>query len=161
MDAPALRWGFDQLQRLREGKEVDAAVSQAVLDNVVDLAQYRDGKFPALGLMRASYGSTTVEIDETLAARAMIARKKRAADTQPQWRAGVSKGNVFGQLRGVMDIEGEHHFYISPPTGPKQVECVFPETLRAKMADSLFKTVRARGYLHYSGSSPFPFLLEA
>lgn len=159
--AEALSWTFDQLNRIYDGRPVDAAVPQSCIDTVVDLAAVRAMRLPELGAMRASYGAATIAIDDTLEARALAVRAERVADDRPPWRPGVSRGSLFGQLRGVMDFEGERQFFILPPSGPSRVQCVFTEELRELMNKNLFKTVRAVGFLHYNGNSPFPVLLEA
>lgn len=159
--APAVTWSFNQLAALASGRGVDPAVTQGALDNVVDLAQARRDRLANVGLMQATFGSLAVKLDDALAERAIEARNKKAADVAPLWRSGVSEGSVFGELRGVMDFEGDHTFYIAPPTGPARIKCVFGQALRAKMQENLFKVVKAYGYLHYDGQSPFPHLLEA
>ena len=158
---PSIEWGFAQLERLRAGEDVDAAVTQPLMDNVIELARVREGRLPELGFLRANYRTHSIPLDATLGARAMAARALRVIDAKTPWRASVSYGTVMGELRGVMDLDGEHQFYIVPPTGPKRIACNFPEDLRAQMNESLFKTIRASGYLHYDGQSPFPRRLDA
>jgi hypothetical protein len=68
---------------------------------------------------------------------------------------------MFGELRGVMDFDGERQFFIIPPSGPSKVQCVFTEELRDKLGDNMFKVVRVAGFLHYDGNSPYPVLMEA
>lgn len=157
----ATSWGFNQLVRLRGGQTIDPRVSQGTLDSIIDLARFRESKFPELGVVQVVRGDQTLTIDEPLAAQAMLARTAKLEDKVRPWKTGVSHGSLFGELRGVMDFDGERQFFILPPSGPKQVQCTFPERLRAAMTEQLFKSVRAFGYLHYDGSSPFPTLLEA
>lgn len=157
----ALEWSFDQLDRIYNGQPVDLSIPQTALDSVVELASARAAKLPELGLLRAKYNGHIIEIDDVLASRAMALRSVRAADTLPPWRAGVSRGSLFGELRGIVDFEGERQFFIVPPSGPNRVQCVFSEDLRPAMVERLFKVVRARGFLHYDGNSPFPYMLDA
>lgn len=79
----------------------------------------------------------------------------------PPWRAGVSKGSLFGELRGVMDLDGERQFYIVPPSGPTRVQCTVSEELRPLVLENLFSVVRVAGFLHYDGTGPHPTLMEA
>ncbi|HVI32061.1 hypothetical protein [Phenylobacterium sp.] len=157
----AMAWTFEQFDRIYAGRPVDPAVPQTAIDTVVDLAAVRTARLPQLGLMRASFGQTVISIDKVLEARALAARAALVADDRPPWRPGVSRGSLFGELRGVMDFDGERQFFILPPSGPSRVQCVFTEDLRARVGDNLFKTVRAAGFLHYDGNSPYPVLLEA
>lgn len=157
----ALVWTFEQLDHLYEGRPLDPAVPQSAIDNVVDLAAVRAARLPELGLIRASYGPATLKIDAVLEARALAARAERIADDRPPWRPGVSRGSLFGELRGVMDFEGEREFFIIPPSGPAKVQCIFTEEIRDAMVANLFKTVKVRGMLRYDGNSPYPVLMEA
>lgn len=157
----ALDWTFDQLTKIYEGKPTDPGLPQAAIDTVIDLATYRRSRLPELGIVRAGYRGAVVPIDETLEKHAREARAERESDTRPPWRAGVSRGSLFGELRGVMDFEGERQFFVSPPSGPSRVQCVFTEELREQMVSHLFQTVRVKGFLHYAGGGPFPVLMEA
>lgn len=78
-----------------------------------------------------------------------------------EWQPGVSRGSLFGELRGVMDFDGERRFYVRPPSGASQVQCIFPEVMRALMNEHLFQVVRVFGFLRYDGRKPFPYLMEA
>jgi len=82
-------------------------------------------------------------------------------EEQMPWQPGVSRGSLFGELRGVMDFDGERRFYIRPPSGADQVQCIFPEEMRALMNEHLFQVVRVHGFLRYDGATPFPYLMEA
>lgn len=154
-------WGFKQLIELREGRPIDNNVSEGTLDNIINLARWREAKLPELGTIQVVYGDKSVTIDETLGAQAMLARSSKVAEKERPWTAGVSHGSVFGELLGVMDLDGAHKFYVVPPSGPKQVQCTFPENLREKVREYLFKTVRVRGLLHYDGDTPFPSRIDA
>ncbi len=158
---PALEWTFGELQKLYNGQPVDPDIPQEAIDNVVDLAGVRSAKLPTLGVMQAKFGAHIIRIDETLESRARALRTIQRVSTAAPWQAGISRGELFGELRGVMDFDGERRFYIVPPSGPLRVQCVFQEELRSKMQEHLFQTVRATGFLHYDGKSPFPHLLEA
>lgn len=157
----ATDWSFNQLVQLREGRPIDRRVSQKTLDNIVDLAKWRESKLPELGVVQIVHEATVLYVDESLAAQAMLARSKRREASVRPWKSGVSYGSLFGELRGVMDFDGERQFFIIPPSGPKKVQCTFPETLRDQMVEHLFRPVRVNGYLHYDGESPFPNRLEA
>ena len=74
---------------------------------------------------------------------------------------GVSRGEIFGELRGVVDFDGEREFYIVPPSGSSRILCIFQESLRAQVQSRLWTLVRVSGFLHYDGKGPFPHLLEA
>lgn len=158
---PPLRWTFDQLDRLYTGRPIDRRIPQPVIDNVIDLASARAARLPEIGLLRVSYGEHAIPIDQTLEDRARAARAQAQAETRPPWRPGVSRGRMFGELRGVMDFSGERQFYIMPPSGPERVQCVFTEELRHRINECLFNVVRVSGFLHYDGNSAFPYLLEA
>lgn len=158
---PAVSWTFEQLQKLGRGEAVDNSIPQAAIDNVIDLARIRVAKLPEVSVMRAEFDGQSINIDRALESFALALRAKHDVGSNTPWRAGVSKGSLFGELRGVMDFEGEKQFYIQPPSGPYRVQCVFSEELRSKMNDHLFKLVRAGGFLHYNDTSPHPFLLEA
>lgn len=157
----AMEWTFAQLGRIQRGDPVDSTISRAAIDTVVDLASFRAARLPELGVVRASYGSEVIEINETLEVRALAARAQQVGDERPPWRPGVSRGSMFGELRGVMDFDGERQFFIIPPSGPSKVQCVFTEELRDKLGDNMFKVVRVAGFLHYDGNSPYPVLMEA
>ena len=157
----SLRWCVDQLENIRNGGSVDRRVPESVLAAVINLADYKADKTAEIRMMQVELGATAVPLDRMLAGHAMVARAIVVEGKPMPWRAGVSYGSVFGELMGIMDIDGERKFYIRPPSGPSQVQCIFPETLRPQMVESLFKVVRASGYLHYDGQSAHPHLLEA
>jgi hypothetical protein len=156
----AIQWGVEQLERIREGNP-DPRVPESVLSNVVSLADYRTDKTSEIRLMRVEFRGRKIELDSVMSGNAMLARVAAVDANDRPWRAGVSRGSVFGALMGVMDIDGERKFYISPPSGPAQVQCVFPEALRPEMVKNLFGVVRATGLLHYDGKSAHPYLLDA
>lgn len=90
-----------------------------------------------------------------------VARSRQAKETPNRWKTGSAIGAVVGELKKVDDLESGHEFVIVPPVGASQVTCIFPENLRDRMGDFLFKTVRVEGVLHYAESSPFPQLVDA
>jgi hypothetical protein len=157
----ALAWTFDQLERIQRGAPVDERLPRAAIDNVVDLASARAARLPEVGIMRATYKGFAVAMDEQLASNALTLRAERKFEDRPPWRPGVSRGSLFGELRGVMDFDGERQFFLMPPTGPDRVQCVFTEELRAAMNEALFRVVRVHGFLHYDGATPYPHLMEA
>jgi hypothetical protein len=71
------------------------------------------------------------------------------------------QGTIFGELRGVTDIDGEREFFVRPPVGPVRVRCIFPEEMRPDMNRYLFKVVQLSGLLHYDGQSPHPNVVDA
>lgn len=159
--APAMTWAFEQIDRVQRGDAVDDSVPQTAIDNVIELAKHRGKGDRDFKNFRIEYETKVVSLDAGLETRAMALRATRRADVKPAWHRGVSKGSLFGELRGVMDFEGERRFYILPPSGPGQVECIFPENIREQMNAHLFKLVRVEGYLRYDGETPFPYLLDA
>lgn len=156
----AVRWTVDQLEQIRRG-QADPRVPESVLSNVVNLADYRTDAKAEISLIRAEMGERHVEIDGTLAGQALLARSAAKEAHKLPWRPGVSKGTVFGELRGVMDFDNSRQFYIIPPSGPERIQCVFPESLRQSMIDNLFGVVRVSGFLHFDGKSAHPQLIEA
>jgi hypothetical protein len=157
----AVRWSVDQLDRIRRGEAADRRIPESVLAQVVNLADYRTDKAAEIGAMSVVAGGHVVPLDGVLAGNAMAARASAVERAAAPWAAGVSEGSVFGELRGVVDMDGERQFYIAPPTGPSQIQCVFPEALREEMVANLFQVVRVVGMLHYNGRSAFPHLVDA
>lgn len=157
----AMEWTFSQLSKIQAGEAPDKSVPLAAIDNVIDLATYRPGKLPALSTIEARYKGVEIVANDDLANRAMSIRSQAAIDDSTPWHSGVSRGELFGELRGAIDFEGEREFFIVPPSGPSKVRCVFPEELRAEVQAKLWTLVRAAGFLQYDGKSPFPHLLNA
>jgi hypothetical protein len=157
----ALEWTFDQIKRIHAGEAIDPTVPREAIDNVIDLASARPAKLPELGVMRARFNGKVIDIDRVLHSRALAIRAQHEELGGVPWRAGMSRGSLIGHLRGVMDFDGERQFFIMPRSGPYRVQCIFPEELRAKMNEHLFQVVRVVGFLHYNGTSPHPYLLEA
>lgn len=161
-DADAsIAWTIGQFTRIQSGDGADVSVPQEALDNVIDLSRIREQKMPPLKGVRVEYGDISVSFDTRMEDNALILRTKRHIAPAEIWQAGVSKGSLFGELRGVMDINGERQFFITPPSGAERVQCIFPEDLRVQMNDHLFKVVRVYGYLRYDGRKPTPYLVEA
>jgi len=158
--AAVMEWSFDQLESIYEGRPIDAAIPQSVVDNIIELATPRVGKVPDLGLVRAEYGDRSVIIDSNLRDKALALRNRTRVSPLP-WKAGISRGALFGELRGVMDLDGERQFFIVPPSGPAKVQCIFPEEMRPDVLARLFTVARVSGFLHYGETGPFPVLLEA
>lgn len=159
--SPAMKWTFEQIERVQRGESVDESIPQRAIDNVVELAKHRLKGEADFKMLRIEYGAKAIAVDPTLEARALALRATRRAEAGPIWHRGVSRGSMFGELRGIMDLEGERRFYILPPSGPDQIECIFPEDMRDQMTAQLFKVVRITGYLRYDGTMPFPYLMEA
>jgi hypothetical protein len=157
----AMDWTVEQLVHIHDQGRADIAVPQSALDNVVELARFGDKRRAPLSGLRVEYRGRVVQFDQKMEANALVLRSARAIDTGTVWKAGVSKGSLFGELRGVMDMDGERQFYIVPPSGADRVLCIFPEEMRQQMIAHLFQLVRVNGYLRYDGATAFPYLVEA
>ncbi len=157
---PAYHWGFSQLSKIGLGGSPDPRIPPELLENVYDLAQVDPGG----GVIKtvAQFEESVIDFNGALAAAVRLRRTELvAAMPSPEWFAGVSKGAIVGELRGVTDIDGEREFFLCPPSGPKRVKCVFTEDMRPDMNRLLFKTVRIVGFLYHGGSTPYPTLVEA
>lgn len=157
----SLDWTFGQLQRIRHGDAVDNRVPQDALDNVVDLARVREQRLPTIRGVSIEFRKHTIVLDAQMESHALSLRASRQIETDKIWHAGISKGSLFGELRGVMDVNGERQFFITPPSGAERVQCVFPEEMRGLMNANLFQVVRVYGFLRYDGRRPTPYLMEA
>jgi hypothetical protein len=157
----AMRWTFEQFERIQRGETVDQSIPQKAIDNVIELSQHRTNIAADFKLLRVEYEQTKIAFDPLMEARALTLRETRRSEEPPIWQAGISRGSLFGELRGVMDFNGERKFYIRPPSGASQVQCIFPEEMRALMNEHLFQVVRVFGFLRYDGRKPFPYLMEA
>lgn len=161
-DADAsVAWSVDQLAKIHDSQTADMAVPQDALDNVVELSRIRQSKLPVLRGISLEYRGVVVSFDSKMEGNALVLRSTRKIATDNLWNAGVSKGSIFGELRGVMDIDGERQFYITPPSGADKIQCLFPEEMRKDMNDNLFKIVRVHGYLRFDGKRPTPVIVEA
>ena len=157
----AMTWTFQQFSKIQRGEMPDADVPQKAIDNVIDLSQHRTKASTDFKFLKLEYGAEKIAIDPLMESRAIAIRESRKAETATTWHQGISKGSLFGELRGVMDFDGERRFYIRPPSGASQVQCIFPEEMRTHMNERLFQLVRVFGFLRYDGTSPFPYLVEA
>ena len=159
LPSPAYSWAFDELSRLERSLEPDARLPVGLLDNIVDLAiNTTDGSITKLV---ASLGDNVIDFNYALARSARLKRDALLATMPaPDWFAGISKGEVQGELRGVTDLEGEKEFFLKHQRG-KQIKCIFTEEMRGEMNRLLFKTVRISGLLHYEGGTSHPTLMEA
>ena len=157
---PALAWTVDQFDRIYTGRPVDQTVPRSAIDAVVELADHAP-RSAGFRVVRVEYESKVIQFDDAMKARALSLRVEQRVEERTTWHAGISKGSLFGELRGVMDIDGERQFYIIPPSGPQQVRCVFSEALRPAMQEHLFGPVRVFGFLRYGEGNPFPYLVEA
>jgi hypothetical protein len=160
-DAPAsVAWTIDQFQKIASKDVTDPRVSQDALDNVIDLATVRKAKIPALVALRVEYNKNEVVLDEAIIGNAMSLRHSRRLEVKEIWKPGVSKGSIFGELKGVTDISGEKTFWILAPNG-RSTQCVFPEQMRQSVQDNLWNTVRVTGFMRYDGLQPKPYLIDA
>jgi len=157
----AMKWTFEQFEHIQRNESVDPSIPQKAIDNVVELSQHRTKTAADFKLLRVEYEGKTIAFDPLMGARALTLRETRRAEGPATWQPGVSRGSLFGELRGVMDFDGERRFYIRPPSGADQVQCIFPEEMRALMNEHLFQVIRVYGFLRYDGATPFPYLMEA
>lgn len=157
----SMNWTFGQFEKIQKGEPVDPSIPQRAIDNVIELSQHRTKASSDFKLIQIEYAGASISFDPLMEARAMTLRETRRSEAPPTWQPGVTRGSLFGELRGVMDFDGERRFYIRPPSGADQVQCIFPEEMRAMMNEHLFQVVRVFGYLRYDGASPFPHLMEA
>lgn len=158
---PAIRWGFGQMASMPVlGAEVDPRIPVELLDNVYDLSS--DENRDAIAKFAAHYEGAVIDFNGKLADSVRARRTTLISSMPPPaWYAGVSKGAIFGELRGVTDLDGEREFFVCPPSGPRRVKCVFTEKMRDQMNTLLFKMVYITGFLHYDGNSPHPTFVEA
>jgi hypothetical protein len=159
--AASVSWSIDQFAKIHDNQAADMAVPQDALDNVVELARIRQAKIPLLRGVRVEYRGVVVAFDEKMEGNALALRSTRQITTESLWHSGVSKGSIFGELRGVMDLDGERQFFIAPPSGADKIQCLFPEEMRQDMNDNLFQVVRVHGYLRFDGKRPTPIIVEA
>lgn len=158
--APALRWGIQQLDAVARGREPDERVRSEIANDLVKLAA-KDSEYGYQAFWVNGHAEA-VRFDETFLANALQIAKDRMAEEAPsRWRVGITQGAIVGELKKVDDLEVENEFVVVPPVGPEKVVCTFPEHLRGKMGEHLFKIVRVIGNLHYGETSPFPFRVEA
>jgi hypothetical protein len=158
---PAIRWTFQQFEKIQRSEPVDESIPQKAIDNVIELAEHRTKKAADFKTLRVEYEESKVAFDTLLGAKALTLRETRRSEEKAIWNPGYSRGSLFGELRGVMDFDGERRFYIRPPSGVAQIQCIFPEEMRQQMNEHLFEAVRVVGVLRYDGTSPFPYLMEA
>lgn len=159
---PAVSWSLDEMRRIGLGLTPDPRVPLEALDNLVALSDGEDGDREAVAALSATFCGQITRFDEHLAAAAKGRRKEALARLPaPAWFAGMSKGTLLGELRGVTDLSGEREFFIKTPTTGRSVRCIFPEAMRAEMNRLLFQPVQIDGYLRYDGASPQPSLVEA
>ena len=156
---PAFNWTVDQLDRVKEGKQVDDRVDSGLALILADLAKKsRPDDYSKLWIKA---NGREIYLDEKFQANSLvIAAEKRAIERPTKWFEGVSVGSVVGDLNEVSDVEGNHSFVIVPPVGVPRIDCIFPEDQKEKMGEYLFQTVRVNGLVHYDQESPFPTLIE-
>jgi hypothetical protein len=152
---------FQQFEKIQRNEAVDESIAQKAIDNVIELAEHQTKKAGDFKVLRVEFEESKVSFDTLLGARALTLRETRRSEETPIWNPGYSRGSLFGELRGVTDFDGERRFYIRPPSGVAQIQCIFPEDMRQQMNEHLFEAVRVFGVLRYNGTSPFPYLMEA
>jgi hypothetical protein len=158
---PAFHWAFNQINLLAAGSVADPRLPVELLDNIYDMS-IGQNETQAITRFTAQFGAEVIDFNGTLA-NFVRARRIELVSSIPEatWFAGVSKGTIFGELRGVTDIDGEREFFVVPPRGPHKVKCVFTEEMRPDMIRFMFKPVTISGLLHFDGGSPHPTLVEA
>lgn len=157
---PALNWGIRQLDIIGRGEDPDERVGGRLAYDIVDLStkkqEYGYKAFWINGHAEA------VRFDEDYRLNALrVARARTKRDAPQNWKVGAAQGSVVGELKAIDDLESGHEFVVVPPVGASQITCKFPEALRDKMGEFLFKTVRVSGSLNYGEKSPFPYLVDA
>jgi hypothetical protein len=158
----AVSWAFSEIEKVGRGQPLDRRVPFDALDNIVTLSDKDDDLREELAAFAADYGTHHIGFDQNLAVAAKAQRLAALASLPaPTWFAGTSKGTLLGELRGAMDLGGEREFFVRTISGNRRVKCVFPESIRSKMNGLLWRPVRIEGFLHYDGSSPQAYLVEA
>lgn len=157
--APTVLWTIEQWEKIARGELPSDGVDEDLISDVISLAK-RPNSFD-YAKFTVQYGHKSIVFDDRLMANAEKARKElRQPLPISPWRAGVSHGSIRGELRSVLTDHGEREIVILPDIGPDRIRCVFEESMKAKIRDSLWHFVRVSGYLHYSQSSPHPVLVE-
>lgn len=157
--AKVFDWSIEQIETIANGRQPDAEMDFAALQELAEIAaRPKDGAYNKFWLKS---GITTIVVDEKLARNAQVAANTaRAAESPRRWHTGIALGEVTGDLRAVLDEDGEQEFVIHPPVGPDRIVCKFPADKRSLMNSYLFKVVTVSGKLHYGESSPFPTFVE-
>lgn len=155
----AVLWTLEQWEKIANGQQPDPLVDDELIGDVAELASNPSPTdYQAFSV---SFRARKIELDQRAEANARSLRAKALAErSRLPWRAGVSLGQMTGELRTVLDARNERQIVILPPVGPNQVRCVFPEQLRDRIKDYLFQFVRVHGLLHYNSESAFPHLIE-
>lgn len=163
LPTPAITWAFGEIERIRRGEPLDHRVPFDALDNVMTLSDDGDELREGVAAFVADFGAYRISFDRKLAAAAKAQRDLALASLPaPIWFAGTSRGVLMGELRGAMDLDGEREFFIRTVSGNRRIKCIFPEHIRPKMNKLLFgPPVKIEGFLHYDGTGPHAFLVEA
>ncbi len=160
-DADAsVAWTINQFQNIANRNVTDSRVSQDALDNVIDLATIRKAKAPALASLRIEYDHSEVRLDKVVIGNALALRHTRRLEPKEVWKPGISKGSIFGELKGVTDMRGEKSFFVVAPNG-RDTQCIFPEHMRHAVQENLWNLVRVTGFMRYNAEQPKPYLIEA
>jgi hypothetical protein len=155
----AFDWSIDQFEAVSRDQTIDARVDVATLIEIADIAT--PPKDAAYSRLWVRSGAVTVHFDEGLSMRArQAANRLQAIEATTVWYEGVTQGEIVGDLRAVLDEEGEQEFVIHPAVGPERIVCRFPDEKRDEMRNFLFKVVTVKGKLHYKKDSPHPVLVE-
>lgn len=157
--AEAFDWSIEQLNAVANDLPTDERLDFQALQELSEIASPpKDGAYRSFWF---EAGRVKVYFNQDLAEKALRAATKAHGETVGfAWHEGVSYGDVTGDLRAVLDENGEQEFIIHPPVGPERIVCKFPEQKRNEMNHFLFKVVTVSGKLHYAKTSPHPYLVE-
>ncbi len=158
--APALNWSMRQIEAVGRGELPDERVGSEVALDLVKLAtKETDDGYKAFWIN--GYAEAVRFDDEYLHNARQVARERVKKEAPNKWRVGAATGSIVGELKKIDDFDAENEFVIVPPTGAEFVRCKFPASMKEKMGQYVFKTVRVSGTLFYGEDSPFPYLVEA
>jgi hypothetical protein len=103
--AVAVDWTFEQIGNVANGTPTDERVDIATLFALHEVAiPPKDGAFKTFWLQ---YKGQRIAIDAQLSERARAAALEKQKERGPRrWHTGVSLGQIFGDLRAVIDEAG-------------------------------------------------------
>jgi len=156
---PVVRWTLQQWDSIAKGEKPDPAVDDGLIGDIATLSERNDPT--SFAAFVVTYAERKITFDDRAHNNAKTLRAAVAAERRAlPWAKGQSLGTLTGEMRDVIDSNDERQIVILPPVGPASVRCVFPEELRERVRENLFRFVRITGLLHYDDSGPFPHLVE-
>ena len=156
---PAIDWTLSEIGNVANERPVDSRVDAETADMLAALA--RPSSADGYKRFWLNGHAAPVEFDAQFRAKAeAVAARRRAECFTPDWFEGVAIGSVIGRLNAVDDEFGNRNFVINPTSGPKRIECRFPESERQTVGAHLFEQVQVTGLLTYSKASPHPVSVE-